>query len=154
MGKLGVGIGDEFPVDDPKGPASGENAGPGEPPRDPDYEKTREEYRKARDAWREHRRKMRDAWRARRRAHHDEMHRRYGDAYAGYDWHEHWHLDSRHISNLLLIAGLIVLAIVIFSHIYILFGLIVLAGLYFAYRGGFDHHFDLHDSPRPASPAP
>src|SRR5215467_14594177 len=104
MGKLGVGIGDEFPVDDPKGPASGETAGPGDAPRDPEYEKMRDEYRKARDAWRDQRRKMRDAWRARRRAHHDEMRRRYGDAYADHDWHEHWHLDSHHISNLLLIA--------------------------------------------------
>src|SRR5690242_1240489 len=113
MGKLGVGIGDDFPVDDPKGPTSGDNAGPGDAPRDPEYEKTREEYRKARDAWREQRRKMRDAWRERRRAYRDDMQRRYGDSYSSHHWdedwwHDHWRFDPRHMANLLLIVGLIV----------------------------------------------
>jgi len=160
MGKLGVGIGDEFPVDDPKGPTSGETAGPGDSaPRDPEIDKLREEYRKARDAWREQRRKLRDAWRERRHAERDDMRRRYGDSFSSqrwdeHFWHYHWRFDPRHIANLLLIVGLIVLAIVIFSHIYILFGLIVLAGLYFAYRGGFERHFDLHDPPHSAPTAP
>src|SRR5207244_3782945 len=116
-------------------------------------EKMREDYRKARDAWREQRRKMRDAWRTRRRAYHEGMRSQYGDAYSADLWHEHGGFHPRHIANILLIAGLIMLAIIIFSHIYILFGLVVLAGLYFAYRGGFDHHFDLHEHHRPTPPS-
>jgi hypothetical protein len=45
------------------------------------------------------------------------------------------------------------LGIAIFSHIYILFGLVVLAGLYYAYRGGFDH-FDFHHEPPHAGTPP
>jgi hypothetical protein len=150
MGKLGVGIGDEFPVEDPQGASPGSDPGSDA---DPEYEKMREEYRKARDAWREQRRKMRDAWRARRRAYSSDTGSRYGDGYAADMWHEHGGFHPHHIANILLIAGLIMLAVIIFSHIYLLFGLVVLAGLYFAYRGGFDHHFDLHEPPRSTPPS-
>jgi hypothetical protein len=150
MGKLGVGIGDEFPLEDGKPAGSGQG---GE--RDAEYEKRREEFRKARDAWREQRRQWRDEWHARRRAFRDEMRARYGDAYDGDDHHwrsPYWGSGSHHhLLQLLLIVGLIMLVIAIFSHIYILFGLVVLAGLYFAYRGGFDH-FDFPDNHHSASP--
>ena len=153
MGKLGVGVGDEFPLEDGKPKASG-SSGPETPP-DPEFDKQREEYRKARDAYREQRRKMRDAWRARRQAYREEVRARYGDAYA--DDHHHWGFGSHfgygpnRFLHILLILGLIMLGIAIFSHIYILFGLVVLAGLYYAYRGGFDH-FDFREPPHSATP--
>ncbi len=162
MGKLGVGIGDDFPVEDGQRGPSGENAAASDPGRDAEYEKRREDYRKARDAWREQRHKMRDAWREKRRAYREQMRARYGDAHAGEFGHgphwgdgHHWGFGPHRLFQILVIVGLVMLAIAIFSHIYILFGLVVLAGLYFAYRGGFDH-FDFgeppHSAPPPASP--
>jgi hypothetical protein len=145
MGKLGVGIGDEFPIDD------GKQAG-SEPPRDADYEKRREEYRKARDAWREQRRQWRDAWREKRRAFREDMRARHGGDYDHHDFHDYHAFGPHHVARILAIAGTIILAIILFSHIYLLFGLIVLAGLYYAYRGGFDH-FDFTAPPRSAPPA-
>jgi hypothetical protein len=156
MGKLGVGVGDDFPIDEGK-PREAAPPGPG-----PDYEKEREEWqkrreewRRQRDQWREKRRQWRDEWRRKRREFREEMRARYGSDFDDYEpWR--WHADPHHIFRLLGILALIVVTIMIFSHIYILFGLIVLAGLYFAYRGGFDHFDYPHRGapPRPNPPAP
>ena len=148
MGKLGVGIGDDFPIDDGR-PQDTAPPGPGS-----DYEREREEWRKRREEWREKRRQWRDEWRKKRREFQAEIQARYGDFHD--DDHWRWHASPHHILRILAILGLIVVTIMIFSHIYILFGLIVLAGLYFAYRGGFDHFDYPHTGapPRPNPPAP
>jgi hypothetical protein len=163
MSKIGVGIGDEFPIDD--GKTAEAPHGPGY---DPDYEARREEWRRQREAWRDQRRQWRDAWREKKHAFCEEMRARYGDDYRDHDWHSPYGYGRhRAVFKLLAIAGAIVIAITIFSHIYILFGLLVLAGLFFAYHRGYDH-FDwspsAHPAPRarstsapqppPASPAP
>jgi hypothetical protein len=152
MGKLGVGIGDDFPVDDGKP----ENGSP-----DPDYEKQREEWRRksdewhrAREEWRERRRQWRDEWRKKKREFRQEMKARYGDAFDDHDHYNHWHTDSHHVMRIIAIVALIAVTIMIFSHIYLLFGLLVLAGLYFAYRGGFDHFDFPHHAGPPAPPRP
>ena len=156
MGKFGVGVGDDFPIDEGKP----REAAPPESNRD--YEKEREEWRKRReewhrqrDEWREKRQQWRNEWRKRRRAFREEMRARYGADFE-YDDHWRWYGDSHHLFRILGILALIVVTIMIFSHIYILFGLIVLAGLYFAYRGGFDHFDYLHTGapPRANPPAP
>jgi hypothetical protein len=153
MGKLGVGVGDDFPIDEGKGPTNG-------PQNDPDYEKQREEWRRqreewhrSREEWRERRRQWRDAWRQKKREFRAEMKARYGDAYDD-DHHHHWHYDSHQFMRVIAIVGLVAVTIMIFSHIYMLFGLLVLAGLYFAYRGGFDHFDFPHHAGPPAPPAP
>jgi hypothetical protein len=156
MGKFGVGIGDDFPIDEGK-PRDAAPPGTG-----PDYEKEREEWRKRheqwrkqRDEWHEKRRQWRDEWRKRRREFREEMRARYGgDFYDEEHWR--WYGEPHQLFRILGIIALLVVTIMIFSHIYILFGLIVLAGLYFAYRGGFDH-FDypnMSAPPRSNPPAP
>ena len=152
MGKFGVGIGDDSPIDEGK-PREAAPPGDYEKERE-EWQKRREEWRKQRDEWREKRRQWRDEWRKKRREFREEMRARYGSDFDDDD-HWRWHSDPQHLFRILGILALIVVTIMIFSHIYILFGLIVLAGLYFAYRGGFDH-FDYHMSapPRPNPPAP
>ena len=171
MAKLGVGIGDEFPIDD--GKPAGENAssGPGFNPNDPDYEARRTEYFRQREAWRaqraafreqrrQWREKLRAEWRERKHAFKEEMRARYGDDFDDYGYghggdHRHWR--GHHLFRILFLVGLLVIGITIFSHIYILFGLAVLVGLWLAYRGGWDG-FDYipagHYPPPPAPPAP
>ena len=151
MSKFGVGVGDDFPIDEGK-PREAAPAGAG-----PDYEKEREEWRKQREEWREKRRQWHDEWRRKRRQFREEMRARYGGDFSdGEHWSWRWYGEPNHLFRLLGILALIVVTIMIFSHIYILFGLIVLAGLYFAYRGGFDHFDYPHMSapPRPNPPAP
>jgi len=148
MGKLGVGIGDDFPIDEPNEPDSAN------PEARAQYEAKREEWRKARAEWR----KRRDEWRAKRRELREEWHRererfraemcaRFGD------WHEHGRSDNSHEDGWLnvpmAIAILVIAAIVLIaanaaaSHLYLLLGALVLGGLYFAWRRGSDR-FDFH----------
>jgi hypothetical protein len=147
MGKLGVGVGDDFPIDEGKGPSSG-------PQNDPDYEKRREEWHRQREEWRERRREWRNAWRQKKREFREEMRARYGDAVDDYHHTHNWHMDGHGIVRVIAIVGLVAVTIMIFSHIYMLFGLLVLAGLYFAYRGGFDHFDFPHHAGPPAPPPP
>src|SRR5215469_8597792 len=145
MGKLGVGVGDEFPIDDGKPAGESASSAPGS---DSDTEARRAEWRRQRDAWREQRRQWRDQWRAewrdRKRAFKEEMRAHYGDeafdCYGNGGHHRYWR--SHHLFRFLLILALIMIALTLLSHVVVLFGLAVLAGLYFAYRGGLDH-FDL-----------
>ncbi len=156
MGKLGVGVGDDFPIDEGKPrDAAPPGAGPDYEKEREEWRKRREEWRKQRDEWREKRRQWRDEWRRKRREFREEMRARYGGDFDDYEpWR--WYGDPHHLFRILGILALIVVTIMIFSHIYILFGLIVLAGLYFAYRGGFDHFDYLYMGapPRPNPPAP
>ena len=153
MSKLGVGIGDEFPIDDGKPAGEFASRGPGH---DPDYEARHAEWHRQREAWRDQRRQWRDQWREKKRAFRAEMRASYGDDFDHHGWHGPYGYGShRTIFRLLALAGAIVIAITIFSHIYILFGLLVLAGLFVAYHRGYDH-FDwspmAHPAPR-QSPA-
>jgi hypothetical protein len=153
MSKLGVGIGDEFPIDD--GKPAGDSAQRG-PEYDSDYEARRAEWHGQRDAWRDQRRQWRDQWREKKRAFREEMRAHTGD---DFDHDGHWHGPygygrHRYVFKLLALAGAIVIAITIFSHIYILFGLLVLAGLFYAYHHrGYDH-FDWSPSAHPAPRRP
>ncbi len=146
MSKLGVGIGDEFPIDDGKSAADSASRGPGGS--DPDYEARRAEWHRQREAWRDQRRQWRDQWREKKRAFREEMRAQYGDEFDRHDGFWHGYGRNRYVFRLLALAGAIVIAITIFSHIYILFGLLVLAGLYFAYHRG--HDFDWSPSAHPA----
>ncbi len=165
MGKFGVGIGDEFPIDDGKPSQDGPHGPEDFYANNPDYEARRAEWRRQREAFREQRRQWREQWRAewreRKLAFREEMRARYEnggttDCY-GYGGTHHRYWRSHRLFHLLAVVGLIVIAITVLSHIYVLFGLVVLAGLYFAYRGGFDHFepFDFTPAaPRGAPPAP
>ena len=158
MSKLGVGVGDEFPIDD--GNPAGGNASSGPGTSDSDYEARRAEWRRQREAWREERRRVRDQWRAewreKKRAFKEEMRAKYGEdfdphGYGHGGYGRYWR--GHHLLRLLFILGLIMVAVTLLNHVVVLFGLVVLAGLYLAYRGGFDH-FDLTMPPRPPADAP
>lgn len=71
MSKFGVGVGEEFPVDEENRPAPGETAQDG--CCDEDWHRRRDMRR---EAWHRFRQQMRAEWRARRHAMHDELHRR------------------------------------------------------------------------------
>ena len=66
MSRIGVGVGEDFPVDDEKPTNGPQGAAP-----DPDYAEyiaRREAHRRWREARREWKHRMRDEWRAHRRA--------------------------------------------------------------------------------------
>ncbi len=155
MSKLGVGVGDEYPIDDGN-PAGGSAAsGPG----NSGYEARRAEWYEQRAAWRERRRQQRDAWRAewreKKRAFKEEMRAKYGEDFDphcyGMGGHHGRYWRGHHLLPLLFILGLIMIVFTLLNHVVVLFGLIVLAGLFLAYRGGFDH-FDLSLPPAPPAP--
>lgn len=153
MSKIGVGVGDEFPVDDGNNPNTGNTGAP------PDDRAEFEEWKRRRDAWRAQReqwRAQRDEWHRRKhewkaqwheqkRAFRDEMRAKFGDDYDNYGGRRYgrgrFHFAGFY--GLPRILGIIlVIAIVIFaiSHIgYILAGLAAIALLFAAY-----HHFG-HD---------
>jgi len=141
MGKLGVGVGEDFPMDDGK---------PRDTESEAEWQKAREEWRKAhdewhkqREEWREKRRELRDKWKKFRDQFRAEMRERYSARYEGWDHHWGWD-DGRIVVGLIAILGLVALTILIFSHFTLFLGLLVLGGLWFAWRGGFDHHFEDH----------
>jgi len=158
MGKLGVGIGEDFPVDDAKSAAEGASGTAGDQ-HGQDDEARREERRRRHEAWHEKKRQWREEWRGRRNAFREEMRAKYGDDYADCGEHRFWHghvFGPRSLFRIALFIGLIALTIFVFHHLFfILFTFLVLAGLFAAYRGGFDH-FDLMSAhgPHPQPPQP
>jgi hypothetical protein len=63
MPKLGVGVGEEFPLDEENGPQPEQETGP-----NPDCEEWRRRRAMHREAWRRFRNQMRAEWSQRRRA--------------------------------------------------------------------------------------
>ena len=157
MSKIGVGVGDEFPVDDgnnPK-PNNGSNTGPRTPEDDrAEFEEwkrrrdawraQREQWRAQRDEWQRRKHEWKAQWRDQKRAFRDDMRAQFGDDY--YRGGRRYGRGRFHFAGfygLPRILGIIlVVAVLIFaiSHIgYILAGLAAIALLWAAY-----HHFG-HD---------
>lgn len=175
MSKIGVGVGDEFPVDDgaPKGDA------PAAPNATPPEEADRAEFeawKRRRDAWRaqkaamravhdewkQRRREWKEQWKAQRRVWRDEGRCRpfeYGPSDDGHGPHAYRHGPWRFVAAVA-IGGLIVVA---FSHVAMfLAGMVALAALIYAYHSHHRHEYDPFDlgpydaprsAPPPASPA-
>jgi hypothetical protein len=162
MSKIGVGVGDDFPVDDSNNPQNpNTNTGSaGAPPDDraefEAWKARRDAHRAQREAWRAqrqewHQRKAawKDQWHEQKRAWRDEMRARYGDDYAyNYGGGRSRYGRGRFplffggwgISRLVMLFLAIALVIFAISHIgYILAGLAAVAILFAAY-----HHFG-HD---------
>ncbi len=157
MGKYGVGIGDDFPLDDGRGPS----ATGGGAPRDDraefeDWKRRRDEWRAQREAWKaqaENWRRQRDEWRARRRAWRDQRH----GGYYGHGWHPHFFGFG--LMRLLAFFAVIALIVFAFSHLYVVVGILAVLALFAASR----HHgldpfdFGPHDysrsGPPPAPPS-
>jgi hypothetical protein len=110
MSKLGVGVGEEFPVDEEKkceetAAAPGEDADPCRCGPGSHFGGTRAERREAMRRWRH---QMRSEWRARRRAMHEQFHRKF----AG-EMHHH---DARHVVGKLAVAGLALIGLAALFH--------------------------------------
>lgn len=162
MSKYGVGIGDDFPLDDGRGPAAG---GPNDAPRDDraefeDWKRRRDEWRAQREAWKsqaENWRRQRDEWRARRRAYRDQRRAEYHGGRADYYDSRGWYPHFFGFGLFRLLASFAVIALIVFafSHLYVVIGIVAVVALFAAsHRHGFDP-FDLgpHDYARGAPPA-
>jgi hypothetical protein len=153
MSKIGVGVGDDFPVDD----GAPKNPGGNEPPRDDraefeDWKRRRDAYRAQKDAWRAQREEWRSRrdewkaqWKAQGRAWRDDVREEFrdggGDRYGRYRHRGYFPFYGYGFVIRLLVA-VTLLAIVFFaiSHIgYILAGLATVAVLFVAW-----HHYG-HD---------
>jgi hypothetical protein len=144
MSKIGVGVGEDFPVDETALRRD-------EPPRGEDgyaeWAARREAYRQWREQRREWKRRWREEWRTHRRRFREQFRDSYRDGTDGrpamvmghpFFWDEHalWRV----------IAAVAALAVIVFAvtHIYFVLGALVVAALCFAaFRRGFDP-FDLH----------
>ncbi|HEX4303002.1 MAG TPA: hypothetical protein VHZ78_09425 [Rhizomicrobium sp.] len=167
MSKIGVGIGEDFPVDDPREDAPRDERA-GRPGDDAGYEARREAHRKWHEARREWKRQWRDEWRTRR----SEFRSRFKDSY--YDGHARPYMGFGHpfafgphmLWRAVAVVAAIAAIVFLFSHIYIVLGALVVAALVAAaWHRGFDpfdlpsHRYDRHDRrddrepPRPQPPA-
>ncbi len=174
MSKIGVGVGDDFPVDDG---APKPQTGP-ETPRDDraefeDWKRRRDAYRAQKQAWRA----QRDEWRARRdewkaqwkaqsRAWRDDVRDEFdGRAFAGaYPYGRRFRRRGYGgfygpglLLRILFAVAVIALVVFVFSHIgYILVGLVAVAVLFAAWHHFGHDPFDLgpHDYSRPVNAPP
>lgn len=129
MGKIDVGVGEDFPINDGK-PA--EN-GPESAERD---RCASQRGRSAEDAARH------AEWRARRRAFKDDVresfHKHFGEH--PFDMHH------RGFGRVLIAVALLALAIAILPHVFLFVALVLAVVFFVAYRGGFYHYH--HTMPR------
>jgi hypothetical protein len=171
MSKIGVGIGEDFPVDDGQPRASrgdGREDGPRREgyqgdyrPRDDgrdddaEYAARREAHRAWREQRREWKRQWRDEWRARRRDFRDRFKDSYYDGasrpYWGFGHPFYW--GPRSTGRVIAIVAVVAIVALAFSHIYLILGGLVLLALFWAaHHRGYDP-FDLpqhrYDRPEP-----
>ncbi|MEI9995422.1 MAG: hypothetical protein WDM91_12570 [Rhizomicrobium sp.] len=152
MSKIGVGVGEDFPVDDGKSAAA---AGP-EPQRGPgddgyaEYAARREAYRRWHEQRREWKRQWRDEWHARRREFRDQFRGSYYDGYgrdnggrAYMAWGHPGIWSTGLLWRILAAVAVIAAVVFVFNHIYFILGaLVVMVLVAAAFRHGFDP-FDL-----------
>jgi len=163
MSKIGVGVGDEFPLDDGANRSAADQT-----PRTPEDDRAefeawkrrrdahraqREAWRARKEEWRSRRREWKDQWRGQRRQWRDEF--RYGPEGGRYPHPFFFGHGPWRILGLAVAIALIVFAL---SHIgYIIVGLAALALLFAAYHHHGHDAFDFgpRDYGRPmAPPAP
>jgi len=160
MSKFGVGVGDDFPVDDGRGNlgAAGQGADANQST-NPDADRAEfEEWKRRRDAYRafkEERRRQRDEWRARKHAFKEKIRaaarENFGGDYRDEDDYRRgyygYRMRGRHfpfflipffglLIPIIIVAVLISIVAAIFKSPFVFLGLAILAFLYFAHR----HH--------------
>lgn len=137
MGKLDVGVGDEFPVNEPEAPAQARGEGA-------DERGSREDWRRRRDEWRQQRRAWRAEWRDRKRAFKDDIRRSVDENFGPHTFDRHRH----HIMRAAIAAGLVLVAVAVLPFTFLL-GIVVAIIAMFATRHGFFHHD--HDDAYPSA---
>ena len=160
MSKFGVGVGDDFPIDDNNGREQAQ-------PQDDraEYEEwkrrrdahraQREEWRRQREEWRERKRAFKERVRAAAR---ESFGPRYGEYEDGYYHHSGWRSGHRRggfpflvwpalglLIPILIIALLVSVIAAVFKSPFVFLGLAVLAFLFIAHRH--HHHHDHFRSP-------
>jgi hypothetical protein len=131
MGKLDIGVGDEFPMDEP-------------PPRSPEDEETvraaREEWQRQKDEWRARKqewRAQRDAWRANRDAFKNDVRRSFREHFGSRGFGAFRGVNG-FLPRVLIVFAAIALAIALLPFLFML-GFLALAIVLFvaALRGGY-----------------
>jgi hypothetical protein len=162
MSKIGVGVGEDFPVDD--GHGAGQSAGQGGGPRGPRSEQDEfEDWKRRRDQWRSQReqwRAQRDEWRARRRAFkrkiREAAHESFGQDWDGYRY-EQYRRSRRHgfgpLWVLIPVLGVVLffsLIAAIFKAPFAILAVIAICALVYSHHNRYRfhrHHYD-YDMPR------
>jgi hypothetical protein len=169
MTKIGVGIGEDFPVDDGQprehGPRrEGYQGGDDGRDYDAEYAARHEAHRQWREQRREWKRQWRDEWRARRRDFRDQFKDSYYDGYRrpywGFGHPFYW--GPRSAVRVIAIVAVVAIVALAFSHVYLILGALVLLALFWAaHHRGYDpfdlpqHRYDRPEqSPPPAGPKP
>lgn len=154
MSKFGVGVGDDFPVDD-GGRGNQQGGGQGRPQDDreeyEEWKRRRDEYRARREEWR----RQRDEWRARRRAFKEKVRQaaresfdpRWDDDHPRYGGYRRGHYPFFIWPTLGLLIPILILALVVSLIAAIFkspFAFLVLIALGFAFFAWRHHHAPGH----------
>lgn len=164
MSKFGVGVGDEFPMDD--GGRGNQPGGDQGQPRDDreefeEWKRRRDAHRAQREAW--HR--QREEWRERKRAFKEKVRQAaretFGEGHDDYGYRGDWRSGGRRhrggfpflvwpavglLIPILIVATFIAIIAAVFKSPFVFLGLIVLGFLFFAHR---HHHRYRDDFRRP-----
>ena len=162
MSKIGVGVGEDFPVDDGHGAGAAGPQGPrSEQEEFEDWKRRRDQWRSQREQWRA----QRDEWRARKRAFKQKIreaaHESFGQEWDGYRYEQY--RRSRGFGPIwavIPILGIVLfisLIAAIFKAPFVFLGVIAICAVVCAHhnRYRFRHHYD-YDMPRGpiVTPAP
>ena len=154
MSKIGVGVGEDFPVDDGHGAAPGGPQGPrSEQEEFEDWKRRRDQWRAQREQWRA----QRDEWRARKRAFKQKIREAAQESF-GQEWDGYRYDRYRRsrgfgpIWAVIPILGIVLfvsLIAAIFKAPFVFLGLIAICAVVCAHhnRYRFHHHYD-YDMPR------
>ena len=152
MSKFGVGVGDDFPVDDGSGPRAAGERPPGDDRADyEEWKRRRDAYRAQREQWRA----QREEWQGRKRAFKEKVRaaarESFGERSDRYDdgWHRGRHRGARYfpffvlpflglLIPILILALLIAIVAAIFKSPFVFLALILMAFLLFGFRR---HHW-------------
>ena len=176
MSKFGIGVGDDFPVDDGRGNEPGRDQAQPQDDRAEyeEWKRRRDAYRAQREEWR----RQREEWRERRRAFKERVRQAARESFGeGYDERrDGWRSGGRRhrggfpflvwpavglLIPVLIVATFIAIIAAVFKSPFLFLGLVALAFLMFGYRHhhhhddfrGPDYDFDLKpNGPRPPQP--
>lgn len=182
MSKFGVGVGDDFPVDDGRGNAAGADQGqradnPGDDRAEyEEWKRRRDAQRAQRDEWR----RQRDGWKARKRAFKERVRAAARESF-GQEWDDYRRGQNRFDGHrhrfpfffwpvfgllipILIVAIFISLISAVFKSPFLFLGLVLLAFLFFSHRhhhyrdryrdfGPRDYDFDLKPANGPSTPS-
>jgi hypothetical protein len=125
MGKLDIGVGDEFPVNEPEAASS---QSPGS-----DRATSHEDWHRRRDEWRAHRRVRKAEWRARKHAFKVDLRRSAKENFGPFARRHHPFI------RVLIAAGLVALAVAVLPLLFLLGGFVAAIMLFAAHRGHRHH---------------